>query len=301
MAIAASNIFAGISAAGTSGAELVWFGQSGGYTAPTDATTALDSTVTSDVQTITITGTPTGGTFTVTLAGVTSGAIAYNAVASAVQTAIQAMSNVGSGNATVTGGAGPGTPWVVTFAGALASQNITLMTASGALLTGGTSPAVAVTHTTPGKTGLLSSGLISEDGASEDVKENSKEVRAYGLAVAVRKIVTSSDITVKTVMLETNKVTAAVRARLPLNSIVVTGGAFTITEGGFRSIRYGMVTHAVDGLSAVRTHYPNVEVTDRDGKQTKNGEVVMRGITLTAYPDSTGVAVYEYNLINGLT
>jgi hypothetical protein len=301
MAINANNILAGISAAGTSGAELVWFGQVGGYTAPTNATTALDTATASDVQTITVTGTPAGGTFTLTLNSATTSAIAYNAAASAVQTALEALSTVGTGNVVVTGGPGPGTAWIATFGGALSSQNVTLMTASGALLTGGSSPTVSVAHTTPGKTGLLSAGLITEDGASEDVKESSKDVRAFGLTTSVRKIVTSSDVTVKTAFLETNKVTAAVRSRLPLNSIVVTGGAFTTTEGGFRSIRYGMVTHAVDGLSAIRSHYPNVEVTDRDGIQIKNGEVVLRGVTLTAYPDSSGIAVYTYNLVNGLT
>lgn len=58
-----------------------------------------------------ITGGPTGGTYTasvttpsgtVTTAQTTS-AIAYNAIASTVQTALQALSNVGSGNATVLG------------------------------------------------------------------------------------------------------------------------------------------------------------------------------------------------------
>lgn len=301
MGIRQENIFAGISAAGTSGAELVWFGSQGGYTAPTDAVTALDSATANEVQTLTISGTPTGGTFQLSFNGQTTSAIAYNATNSTVQTAFVALSTVGSGNVTVTGGPGPGTPYVFTFGAALGNQNVPMITASAAGLTGGTSPSIAVVETTAGKSGLLSAGLITEDGVTEDTKESSKEVRAYGVAVAVRKIVTSSDITVKTAFLETNKVTAAVRARMPVGSIIPVNGAFTITEGVFRVARYGMVVHAVDGLSAVRTHYPNVEVTDRDSKQIKNGEVVARGVTLTAYPDANGIASYEYNLINGLT
>jgi len=107
-------------------------------------------------QTVTITGTPTGGNFTLTLNGATTANIAYNAAASAVQSALEALPNIGVGNVAVTGGALPGTPVVVTFQNQLGRQNINQMTASGAGLTGGT-PAIAVTTTTPGS--ALDSGL----------------------------------------------------------------------------------------------------------------------------------------------
>lgn len=103
---------------------------------------------TAEVQTVTITGTPTGGDLTLTLAGETTGAIAYNAVAGAVQTALEALAGVEPGEVTVTGGPGPDTPWVVTFTAA--QGNVGQMTANGAGLTGGVAPAVAVTTTTPG-------------------------------------------------------------------------------------------------------------------------------------------------------
>lgn len=95
-----------------------------------------------EVQTVTITGGPTGGTFTLTFDGQTTGTIVYNAAASAVQTALEALSNIAPGDVTVTGSAGG--PYSVTFAGAYAGTNVAQMTASGASLTGGTSPAVNV-------------------------------------------------------------------------------------------------------------------------------------------------------------
>lgn len=103
-----------------------------------------------EVQTLTITGTPTGGTFTVTFDGQTTGAIAYNADAATVETAIEALSNVGAGNATCSGGALPGTPVVITFTGALAARDVPLATANGASLTGGTTPDAAIALTTQG-------------------------------------------------------------------------------------------------------------------------------------------------------
>lgn len=73
-----------------------------------------------NAQTITIEGTPTGGTFTITYTSqdgqtATTYGIAHNANAAAVQTALEGLPNVTSGDVTVTGGPGPGTPWVVTI------------------------------------------------------------------------------------------------------------------------------------------------------------------------------------------
>lgn len=102
-----------------------------------------------EVQTITITGTPTGGTYTLTFSGQTTAAIAYNAAAADVQSALEALSNIGVGDVTAAGGPHPGTPITVTFGGQYAGTDVTQMTATGSL-TGGTSPTVTVSTTTPG-------------------------------------------------------------------------------------------------------------------------------------------------------
>lgn len=112
---------------------------------------------TDEKQTVTITGTPTGGTFTLTYAGQTTAAIAYNATAATVQTRLEALSTIGAGNVTVTGGPGPGTAWVVTFAGDLADTNVAQMTSTDSL-TGGSSPASAISTTTAGGADIASDG-----------------------------------------------------------------------------------------------------------------------------------------------
>lgn len=103
-----------------------------------------------DVQTVTISGSPTGGNFTLTFGGQTTANIAFNAAASAVQSALQALSSIGANNATVTGPAGG--PWIVDFTGTLGYAAQTLMTANSAGLTGGSSPAATPTHTQVGFT-----------------------------------------------------------------------------------------------------------------------------------------------------
>ncbi len=102
------------------------------------------------VQTLSITGSPTGGTFTLTFGGHTTSTINWNASASAVQTALQALSSIGTGNVTCTGGALPTTAVVITFTGTLADTNVSTITIGTNSLTGGTSPAPHIAATTTG-------------------------------------------------------------------------------------------------------------------------------------------------------
>lgn len=85
---------------------------------------------------ITFGGTVTGGSYELTistkLGTATSGPIAYNASASAVQTALQSMSSVGAGNVTV-GGAAPA--YTLAFAPTLQTVNVTV-SANGLNLNG---------------------------------------------------------------------------------------------------------------------------------------------------------------------
>lgn len=104
---------------------------------------------TNEVQSVTIGGAPTGGSFTLSFGGDTTAPIAFNAIASAVQTALIALDSIPAGGVAVTGGPGPGTPYVVTFIGDLAGIDVPQMTGSAAGLTGGT-PTLTIATTTQG-------------------------------------------------------------------------------------------------------------------------------------------------------
>jgi hypothetical protein len=139
---------------------------------------------TNEVQTVSLTGVPTGGTFTLSFGGQTTAPIAFDAIAATVQAALQALSTIGAGNATVTGTG----PWIVTFAGALAKTNVALMTANGALLTGGTSPTAVVVETTAGVpaatavavvalTGEVPSGVVLDFGGGKVVTTTARALK----------------------------------------------------------------------------------------------------------------------------
>ena len=104
---------------------------------------------TNEVQRITITGSPTSGSFDLTVLGETI-TVPYNASASALLALLEATFNIEPGDVAVSGGALPGTPIDVAFGGYYAGENVPQMTVNNAGLSGGSSPAAAVTTTTPG-------------------------------------------------------------------------------------------------------------------------------------------------------
>jgi hypothetical protein len=97
-----------------------------------------------EVQTITISGTPTGGTYTLTYNGETTAPIDFDASSAEIQAALEALPGVDPGDVTVAGAG----PFTATFT--VAEGNVPQMSANGDNLTGGTAPDVAVTTTTPG-------------------------------------------------------------------------------------------------------------------------------------------------------
>ena len=119
---------------------------------------------TDEVKTVTLTGTPTGGTFTLTFMGQTTAPIAYDAVDTDVQAAVEALSNVVSAGGTFTPGGGPlpGTGVTLTGATGFAALGLDPMSIDTSGLTGGTTPAGTVVTTTQGATDLptLASGAV---------------------------------------------------------------------------------------------------------------------------------------------
>jgi len=94
----------------------------------------------------------TGGTFTITFGFgtvYTTAPIPYNATAAQVQSALQALPNIGTGNVTCTGGSLGSAGVVCTFGGNLANQPQPVMAINNAGLTG-SGAAVSVTHTVVG-------------------------------------------------------------------------------------------------------------------------------------------------------
>jgi hypothetical protein len=91
--------------------------------------TTVKTTITdggaNEVQRLTITG--GAGTYSLDFNSQVTTNIAYNATAATVQAALEALSNIGVGDVSVTGGPGATAPIDITFTGALGFTNVTQM------------------------------------------------------------------------------------------------------------------------------------------------------------------------------
>lgn len=110
----------------------------GNYLVPFDAA--------NEVQTVVIGGGASGGTFTLSFGGETTAAIAFGATPAAVQTALEALSNVEPGDIVVSG-ASPS--YTLTFGGQYTAANVPQLTSNAGSLTGGT-PTITHATTTAG-------------------------------------------------------------------------------------------------------------------------------------------------------
>lgn len=112
------------------------------------------------------TGTSTAGTFKLSVlepgapagtAAEQTAAIAYNASAATVQTALEALDNVRAGDVVAAGGALP-TAVTLTWSDAFAEKDVPTITVDNSANTGGT---YAVTETTKGATGSADLGIAA--------------------------------------------------------------------------------------------------------------------------------------------
>lgn len=106
------------------------------------------ATPVSQVETITKAGTVTSGTFTVTIDGQASAAIAWNASNAVILAALEAMPNIQPGDVVLTGGGVAGVSTgalTLTFAGSKTGRSMVISTGSGSLGGGGTYDAAIVT------------------------------------------------------------------------------------------------------------------------------------------------------------
>lgn len=171
-------------------------------------------------QTLTLTGTPEGGTFTVTHNGhgPTAG-VAYDASAATLKTAMVTAGIGTTDDLGVTGSAGG--PWTVEFKGALGGTNVAQMTASGAGLTGGTSPDVAVATSVPGVVAVKEVQVVTfyagEGSTFTLTAESQSATSAIDLDVA-----TADDV-------EARLDVAGVEGDIQVTGAV--GGPFTLTYG----------------------------------------------------------------------
>jgi hypothetical protein len=123
-----------------------------------------------EVQAITMPGAVSGGTFTLgfgpLVGGQTTGAIAWNATAAQVKTALEALSNVQTGEVNTAGGPLDVSPVTVTFLNHLGNADVPQLVSDGTNLTPSQSSQI-VTTSTPGVFAPLTSDFVRSSSGSQ--------------------------------------------------------------------------------------------------------------------------------------
>ncbi len=294
------KILTAVGAGGAAGLSLAFFAPQG---TPNTAVAAG----TAGVQTVTITGTPTGGTFTLTWNGQTTVPIAYNATAAAVQSALNALT--GGTAASATGGPLPGSPVSVTFP---ASMSQATLTANGAGLTGGTTPSVVIGTTTAGVRGYneasavipgayFDPGWCAQSGLALKTNTSSTDIKGFGTFQVLRTVFTEQKKTVDLTFLETNPISLAVYNSQALSAVQVrSDGSMTVATGVPNTTFYSAIFRAVDGQNLIHWYAPNVQVSNQGQLNVAMGAIIDRPVTLAFYPDSTGAVLYETYVVAAL-
>jgi hypothetical protein len=165
--------------------------------------------------------------------------------------------------------------------------------------TGSTAPTDA---TTALAAAWKNAGMCSENGITVKFNESSKNVKAAGSVQIQRKLVTDSQSVFDLEFLEVNQYSWAVYNRLGITSITpgVGTGAFTTTSGLYVQQYYAFTFDMIDGGKHIRGYCPQVEVTNRTDLKFPNSDNATLGIELTAYPNSSGVAIQWFNVFPAL-
>lgn len=189
-------------------------------------------------------------------------------------------------------------------------SNANLLAGTGAAGADGTGLAwfapVGSTAPTDATTGFAAAfrnaGLITDNGLTIKFGESTKEIKAYGSTAIQRTLVTDEKFTFEIEFLETNQYSQAVYHRLGINSITPTvgTGAFSLTTGAYTRQQYAAGFDVIDGTNHIRAYCPTLEMTDRKDVQIQAGAEISWGVTLTAYPNSSGVAIQWFYVVPAL-
>lgn len=240
----------------------------------TDVDVLIDQAAVNEVQKLTFSVTPSGGSFKIIFEGETTAAIPFSASAAGVQTALENLSNIGVGNVMVSGSIDNITGLTITFIGTLAGSNRTQVSITENLLT----PSTVITPTTltPGdsaKSGLINltatqTGPISAPTGSLTVIETP--------VVGLASFTNEEDAELG------RDIESDQEAKLRRELELELAGAATPN-----AIRADILE--IDEVEAVVVFFNNLDITDFEGRPSHSVDIVVQG----GDEDEIAVAIFN--------
>jgi hypothetical protein len=141
--------------------------------------------------------------------------------------------------------------------------------------------------------GYLEVGYLTEDGITQSVGGASTDIKAWQNSDIVRTLQTEHTLTYALTLLETN----------PNALELYSGGNYA---AGIVEIRAGVLPHQVyvvdviDGADHIRIVIPDGQISERGDIVYANASAISYPITITCFPDDTGVKAYVHYATAGV-
>jgi hypothetical protein len=162
----------------------------------------------------------------------------------------------------------------------------------GALYYAPKGTAVPTDATTALGSTFVQTGYISEDGLTQEITRDSEDIKAWG-----------GDTVMSPQTEYSEKFTFSLLETLDVNvkklvygdaNVTETNGAITAISNSAELAEHAMVIEMVQGGRAVRRVIPCAKVTEIGEITYVDGEPIAYELTVTALPDASGNASYEY-------
>lgn len=132
-------------------------------------------------------------------------------------------------------------------------------------------------------------GYVSEDGLTQSINADTQEIKAWGGDI-VRRVQTTHDVTYHLTMIETTDLTLAAY----YGDDNVSAGTVELVAGDLPYKSWVFEIDDVANGAKVRVVVPNGQITARGDVVFKDDTALGYDVTITAYPDNTGVKAYIY-------
>lgn len=165
---------------------------------------------------------------------------------------------------------------------ATTAANIRVGVTGGVYFDDSSSPVLPTDATGAIDSGFGEVGYLTDAGVTQNVDESTNDIRAWQNGDLVRRVKTETNISYEFTMLETNEET------LSIFYGNYSAGHVELTSD--QGVRGAWVIEVLDGDYTHRIVIPDGQVTTRGAVSFVNGEAITYPVTVTAYPDSTGVA-----------
>jgi hypothetical protein len=162
---------------------------------------------------------------------------------------------------------------------------------------GTAAPAGMATPVTP----WVDLGAMSTDGLSENLAQSRTEFKRWGSISVFKTVITDQKHEFKVKFLESNPNVLGLFYRVATPTPDATTHIVSVTDDTTGKIdRRSFLFDVLEGTNHARFFVPEGEVTNVDSPVYKLDGLVEYGVTITAYPNSAGVAVARTYLLDAV-